>query len=159
MIENKLVEQKVKNNLSEAIKIAIGNRTLEDYAKSSRLDIDFIEDILYQNIIELPDKNILRSIVRASQNRITYNYLCYICGYKINDINEDKFWMFFYPERGDIYYVDLGCNMDSEQNGIRPCVIIQNNKGNKNAPIVQDFEQLQKEWSDFCAGLTLRTLR
>lgn len=31
---------------------------------------------------------------------------------------------------GDVVYIDLGINEGSEQNGIRPAVIIQNDKGN-----------------------------
>lgn len=33
--------------------------------------------------------------------------------------------------RGDIFYADLNPGIGSEQRGIRPVVIIQNNKGNK----------------------------
>lgn len=39
--------------------------------------------------------------------------------------------------RGDIYYVDLGeAKVQGEQSGIRPCIIIQNNVGNKFSPTV-----------------------
>lgn len=37
-------------------------------------------------------------------------------------------------ERGEVYYVELGEGIGSEQSGSRPCVIIQNDKGNKNSP-------------------------
>ncbi len=145
MVESELQKntflQKTENNiiqdLSIAIRIAIGNKSIESFAKASRLNVELIDNILNQRISNMPDKNILRSISRVSENRITYNYLCYICGYERDDVNENKAWMAFFPERGDIYYVDLGYNMDSEQNGIRPCVVIQNNKGNENASIVQ----------------------
>ena len=33
--------------------------------------------------------------------------------------------------RGEIYYIDFGENMGSEENGIRPALVIQNDKGNK----------------------------
>lgn len=37
--------------------------------------------------------------------------------------------------RGDLWYVDLGANkVGSEQGGLRPCVIIQNNVGNHHSP-------------------------
>ena len=37
--------------------------------------------------------------------------------------------------RGDLWYVDLGANkVGSEQGGMRPCVIIQNNVGNHHSP-------------------------
>lgn len=33
--------------------------------------------------------------------------------------------------RGEIYYIDFGENMGSEESGIRPALVIQNDKGNK----------------------------
>lgn len=44
-------------------------------------------------------------------------------------IRED--WVY---RRGDIYYADLSQYFGSEQGGIRPVVIIQNNRGNYYAP-------------------------
>ena len=38
--------------------------------------------------------------------------------------------------RGDMYYADLGRGVGSEQEGYRPVVIIQNNKGNRHSPTV-----------------------
>ncbi len=38
--------------------------------------------------------------------------------------------------RGDLYCADLGQGIGSEQKGIRPVVIIQNNVGNKHSPTV-----------------------
>ena len=38
--------------------------------------------------------------------------------------------------RGDIYYADLRPVMGSEQGGIRPVLIIQNDVGNKHSPTV-----------------------
>jgi len=37
--------------------------------------------------------------------------------------------------RGDVFLIDLGVNLGSEQNGIRPCVVVQNNVGNEYSPI------------------------
>ena len=37
-------------------------------------------------------------------------------------------------QRGDIYYVNLNPFRGSEQGGIRPCLVIQNNLGNRFAP-------------------------
>lgn len=39
-------------------------------------------------------------------------------------------------KRGDIYYADLSPVMGSEQGGIRPVLIIQNDKGNQYSPTV-----------------------
>ena len=44
-------------------------------------------------------------------------------------IRED--WVY---RRGDIYYADLTQCLGSEQGGIRPVVVIQNNRGNYHAP-------------------------
>ena len=38
--------------------------------------------------------------------------------------------------RGDIYCVDFGCGVGSEQGGFRPAIVLQNNKGNHYAPTV-----------------------
>ena len=37
-------------------------------------------------------------------------------------------------KRGEIYYADLGVTVGSEQRGIRPVLIIQNDIGNKYSP-------------------------
>ena len=39
-------------------------------------------------------------------------------------------------KRGDVFYADLSPVIGSEQDGIRPVVIIQNNLGNKYSPTV-----------------------
>ena len=47
-------------------------------------------------------------------------------------------------KRGDIYYADLSPVVGSEQGGIRPVLIIQNDIGNKHSPTV------------ICAAITSR---
>ena len=47
-------------------------------------------------------------------------------------------------KRGDIYYADLSPVVGSEQGGIRPVLIIQNNIGNRHSPTV------------ICAAITSR---
>lgn len=37
-------------------------------------------------------------------------------------------------KRGDIFYVNLGTNIGSEVNKVRPCVVVQNDIGNKYSP-------------------------
>ena len=39
-------------------------------------------------------------------------------------------------QRGDIYYADLRPAIGSEQDSIRPVLVIQNNKGNRHSPTV-----------------------
>ena len=38
--------------------------------------------------------------------------------------------------RGDIYYADLSPVIGSEQGGLRPVLIVQNDMGNKHSPTV-----------------------
>ena len=38
------------------------------------------------------------------------------------------------PQRGDLYYADLDPVVGSEQGGVRPVVVIQNNTGNHHSP-------------------------
>lgn len=59
--------------------------------------------------------------------------------------------MDIYLRRGQIYYVDLGKNIGSEVNKTRPCLIIQNDIGNKYSPTTivvpishRDDENLEK---------------
>ena len=49
---------------------------------------------------------------------------------------------------GDICYVDFGENVGSEQGGIRPAIIIQNDKGNEYAPttIVASITSQEKRY-------------
>lgn len=47
-------------------------------------------------------------------------------------------------KRGDIYYADLSPVVGSEQGGIRPVLVIQNNIGNRHSPTV------------ICAAITSR---
>ena len=39
-------------------------------------------------------------------------------------------------QRGDVYYTDLRPVVGSEQGGVRPVLIIQNNVGNRHSPTV-----------------------
>ena len=47
-------------------------------------------------------------------------------------------------KRGDVYYADLSGVVGSEQGGIRPVVVIQNDKG-KDLPIVNFELKLEHE--------------
>ena len=50
-------------------------------------------------------------------------------------------------KRGDIYYADLRPVVGSEQGGVRPVLIIQNDAGNRHSPTV------------ICAAITSRRIR
>lgn len=57
--------------------------------------------------------------------------LNYSLRYLLKDIQVNKS-----PERGDIFYADLSPVLGSEQGGVRPVLVIQNNIGNKYSPTV-----------------------
>lgn len=38
--------------------------------------------------------------------------------------------------RGDVFYFEFGVRVGSEQSGVRPAVVVQNNEGNKHSPTV-----------------------
>ena len=42
----------------------------------------------------------------------------------------------FFILRGDVILVDFGERVGSEQSGIRPAVVVQNNMGNKFSPVI-----------------------
>ena len=51
---------------------------------------------------------------------------------------ESNEWKSWNPKRGEVYLIDLGDEgMDSEQMGLRPCVILSNNRGNTYGSIIQ----------------------
>ena len=70
-------------------------------------------------------------------------------------------------QRGEIYYVNLGSNLGSEQSGYRPVLIIQNDTGNKYSPttIVATLTSKKKKYlpthvfikKDSCNGLDLNS--
>ena len=45
-------------------------------------------------------------------------------------------WIFVNVKRGEIYYADLSPVIGSEQGGIRPVLIVQNDIGNRHSPTV-----------------------
>ena len=47
-------------------------------------------------------------------------------------------------KRGEIYSADFGAGFGSEQGGIRPILILQNNTGNKHSPTIS-WQQSQAE--------------
>lgn len=127
----------VRKELSNALRTAIGYRSIAEFTSECKMvDSTLIADILNEKINVLPDRRLFRNIEKASQKRVTYSYLCQICGYPEYDCEDDT-WNNYYPQRGSIYMVDLGfSNMDSEQNGIRPCLIISNDIGNEKSSII-----------------------
>ena len=51
-------------------------------------------------------------------------------------------------KRGDIYYVDFGKREGSKQGGIRPALVVSNNKANKHSPVSRSSTVLRLEQMD-----------
>ena len=49
-------------------------------------------------------------------------------------------------KRGDIYYVDFGEKAGSEQGGVRPALVVSNNKANKHSPVVTVIPLSARVW-------------
>ena len=58
-------------------------------------------------------------------------------------------------KRGDVLYVDLDPVIGSEQNGIRPVVVIQNDKGNKYSPTIIVCPVTSKVKNDIPTHITI----
>lgn len=139
-LSNLSTEEKERINkfseLSYLTSVAIGHRTIGEFTREcGRLDTKVIEDILDCKIYEFPHRKILFKIANVSEERITYKQLLNACNYSEYD-QDDMSFIKFNPRRGDIYYVDLGFGIDSEQKGCRPCIIVQNNTGNKFSSLI-----------------------
>lgn len=48
--------------------------------------------------------------------------------------------------RGDIYYVDFGKRDGSKQGGIRPALIVSNNRANRNSPVITVVPLTARVW-------------
>lgn len=49
-------------------------------------------------------------------------------------------------KRGDIYYVDFGEKDGSKQGGVRPALVVSNNKVNKHSPVVTVVPLSARVW-------------
>jgi len=125
--------EKVKKELRYLIKVAVGYRSVTQFISTMPLvDAELIIKLSKgdYNEFNLPDRNLLRLIATNSEGRITHTLLYSLFNYSERDEEEDRSWTKIRVKRSQVYTVDFGYNMDSEQSGKRPAIIIQNDKGN-----------------------------
>ena len=96
----------------------------------------------------------------------------YFCGIKPHSIKEVHLMRTYFPheiQRGELYYADLRPVVGSEQGGIRPVLILQNDVGNRHSPTViaapitsktgkarlPTHVSLDKQSSGLCCGSTI----
>jgi mRNA interferase MazF len=67
--------------------------------------------------------------------------------------------MEYFPKRGDIYLVDLSGAVGSEQAGIRPCIIVSNDIGNRYSPLVHTVPITSKVKKEMPFHVKINNLR
>lgn len=107
----------------------------------------FIEGLL----IEYSDEELLKDFVKQMEKgykemaEINLEYSKLGSEYVLDDVNEYEAWICgvwllnmanIVVKRGEIFYADLSPVIGSEQGGIRPVIIIQNDIGNRYSPTV-----------------------
>lgn len=113
----------------ELVYKAMGKNTPSMFYETHRINPIFMAKFFNGKVYTIPHESVLEKIANGSEGRVTLRELRNIfIANELNAVNTIY--------RGQIWYVDLGESIGSEQGGMRPCTIIQNNLGNKYAPTV-----------------------
>jgi len=128
-------EVKDFKKLAILVKKAIGYNTIPEFTDLAGIpnSTKQIIDIINGKSATYPEVGLLQKIANGSQLRVTFNELRIACGYNLNDSGVDLRGVNVF--RGWICRCDYGNVIDSEQGGIRPSLVIQNDMGNSHAPI------------------------
>ncbi|MDF2879575.1 MAG: PemK family protein [Clostridiaceae bacterium] len=87
-----------------------------------------------QNLYHLAEKyNIFMNIQDSDKERFK-SILSWAGDMMELDVKERLVKNSVMPKKGEVWTVNLGENIGSEVNKVRPCIIVQNNKGNKCSP-------------------------
>lgn len=128
-------EKKDFKKLSNLMKRAVGHNTIAEFANECGIPNSSkqIADIIYERISFYPEVGFLKKIALGSDLRVSFDDLRIACGYSLNDDHIDL--KNIKVLRGWICMVNYGNVIDSEQGGIRPSLVIQNDMGNSHAGI------------------------
>jgi len=131
----KLNEVKDLKKLTILVKKAIGYNTIPEFADRAGIPntAKRIADIVNGKCNTYPEVELLQKIALGSEMRVTFNELRIACGYSLNDSGVDLRGVSVF--RGWIVRCSYENAIDSEQGGVRPSLVIQNNVGNSHAPI------------------------
>lgn len=120
------MKQNINDMNKEELKEFINN-SIEDIINLVDEYNNIIKDKLNKNKETQPIKKKALNIKRI------HNYVSWVKEQiKMNDMISKDIKVI--PRRGEIWTCELGQNIGSEENKIRPVIIIQNDTGNKNAP-------------------------
>ena len=118
-----------------------------NYEKKLEKNSRFIED----SLIEYTDKEFSMDFIKKMEKgykemaEINLEYSRLGSEYMLDDVNEYEAWICgvwllnmanIVVKRGEIFYADLSPVIGSDQGGIRPVIIIQNDIGNRYSPTV-----------------------
>lgn len=128
-------EVKDFKKLSILVRKAVGYNTIPEFANNCGIPnlARTIANIIHEKITTYPDVGLLKKIADGSEMRVSFDELRIACGYSLNDNGMDL--KSIKVMRGWIVLCDYGNVLDSEQGGIRPSLVLQNNVGNQYAPI------------------------
>ena len=120
---------------------------IDNYEKKIEKNSRFIED----SLIEYSDEEFSLDFIKEMEKgykemaEINLEYSKLGFEYMLDDVNEYEAWICgvwlfnmanIVVKRGEIFYADLSPVIGSEQGGIRPVIIIQNDIGNRYSPTV-----------------------
>ena len=108
---------------------------LDEYIKKTEYKIKkLLKDYVNLNENKLINNNEMHDLKKKAYNiREAFEYIQWTMD-KIDIINNVDLSLRIKPRRGEIWTCQLGKNIGSEENKIRPTIIIQNNTGNDKGP-------------------------
>lgn len=113
---------------------AVGNRTYNRMYTLIGTSPVYMDSLLKGLNNNFPHPALLKKITDNSEDKeITHELLMRVCGHTKNEFQRPSDMMI---RRGDILHVDLGEGIGSEQSGLRPVLVIQNDIGNKFSPTI-----------------------
>lgn len=108
---------------------------LKEFINSKLKNIEELVEY-YSNTVnkKAKESNTLNNLKKRAYNiRKLYNYVVWVNEQMIINDNLEKTHRIV-PRRGEIWTCELGQNVGSEENKVRPVIVIQNNTGNKKSP-------------------------
>lgn len=134
-VTNEVNSKKDFKKLATYAILAKGNRTIDNFAADCKVGGDYMEGIIKAKISSYPTIPFLKVVSDNSQGRVSLKDLTIACGYSNyanNDMDQIKN---IYVRRGWFAYANFGDRgIDSETNGRRMVLVIQNDAGNTFGP-------------------------
>ncbi|HEY8890868.1 MAG TPA: type II toxin-antitoxin system PemK/MazF family toxin [Clostridium sp.] len=105
-------------------------RTVNGFAADMKTSGEYLALVVNAKITSYPTIPYLKLISDNSEGRVSLKDLTMACGYSNYSNNDMEQIKNLQVKRGEFCYVNLGEVLDSEQGGVRVCLVVQNNVGN-----------------------------